>query len=416
MSWIKIRNLYGLSIPYAFEKVIPLLLSAFCFIGISLLYVFNVFLEEKGINGILPAYLLYLIGLSFIGLILSFRPKVSWFFLVLLFIESSLGFGTYVFARLGYSRAIISKENFRFKYHPVLQVVPIPDYHDKTVDHTDLGFRGRTRPYDGKRFDYIAVMGGSTTYDLGVQQGKTWPEMLEKALNKKYVIVNMGVPGYTTSEHVVQTAFYENVYGRPPKCVIYYIGWNDLRNAHLPVLDSAYADYHLISQPGNLRTRAIDKLFSPLCKIFARGMANVLDTVPYPENYTSIIPVTGSDLRLEKIFIRNIETISAINKARGIKTIFVAQILNREKLISEKPYGWLPYVRDKDVWPLQQRFNDLLRQKSYAMGDQFIDPGVDKFNNNDFVDNGHFSALGSVKFANILAKCIDHVLVKCIDK
>lgn len=39
-----------------------------------------------------------------------------------------------------------------------------------------------------------------------------------------------------------------------------------------------------------------------------------------------------------------------------------------------------------------------------------------KFNNNDFVDNGHFSSLGSVKFANILAKCIDHVLVKCIDK
>ena len=56
------------------------------------------------------------------------------------------------------------------------------------------------------------------------------------------------MPGYTTVEHLIQTAFYQDKFGKPPRCAIYYVGWNDLRNAHIPDLDPGYADFHLPSQ------------------------------------------------------------------------------------------------------------------------------------------------------------------------
>ena len=61
-------------------------------------------------------------------------------------------------------------------------------------------------------------------------------------------VINHGVPGYSSVEHVVQTAFYDHAFGRRPDCALYYVGWNDLRSAGLPHLDSGYADYHLRSQ------------------------------------------------------------------------------------------------------------------------------------------------------------------------
>ena len=55
---------------------------------------------------------------------------------------------------------------------------------------------------------------------------------------------------------------------------------------------------------------------------------------------------------------RNVRAISAINRDRGIRTIWVGQVLNVQALEGDEVDGWLPLVRDKDVWPLQQRFNE----------------------------------------------------------
>jgi len=63
---------------------------------------------------------------------------------------------------------------------------------------------------------------------------------------------------YTTAEHIIQTAFYERVKGVTPNCSIYYVGWNDLRNAHLANLDPGYADFHLPAQADVFRTRPVD--------------------------------------------------------------------------------------------------------------------------------------------------------------
>jgi hypothetical protein len=62
--------------------------------------------------------------------------------------------------------------------------------------------------------------------------------------------------------------------------------------------------------------------------------------------------------------------------------------------------GWLPLLRDKDVWPLQQRFNELLQATALKVGEAYLPIPVDDFQAADFRDRKHFTASGSAKFAS----------------
>jgi hypothetical protein len=101
-----------------------------------------------------------------------------------------------------------------------------------------------------------------------------------------------------------------------------------------------------------------------------------------------------------------VHAISAINRERGVKTIWVGQVLNLARLTGDGRYGWLPYVRDKDVWPLQARFDEILRREAAALGDTGIDLPIGDFGPDDFVDQGHFSAAGAKKFAARIAPVV----------
>ena len=116
--------------------------------------------------------------------------------------------------------------------------------------------------------------------------------------------------------------------------------------------------------------------------------------------------MSGGDPALEALYERNIRSISAINRGRGIATIWVGQLVNREKLQGDGRYGWLPLVRDRDVWPLLERFNAILERTAKASGDTYVAVPPDAFTGADFVDNGHFSAQGSRRFAGYLAPAV----------
>ena len=96
----------------------------------------------------------------------------------------------------------------------------------------------------------------------------------------------------------------------------------------------------------------------------------------------------------------------SIKKLSFIKTIFIGQVLNREKLNNEKVYGWLPLVRDRDVWPIQEHFNNLLAAETRRLGATYVPIDINLFKDLDFVDNGHFSVLGSKKFSDLTVQSI----------
>ena len=128
-----------------------------------------------------------------------------------------------------------------------------------------------------------------------------------------------------------------------------------------PSLDPGYADFHLPSQIDSQKVRRVGGAhvtFSPLLTLLMRFVAANLDTARYFADPYGQPPVSGDDPDLDAIYKRNIAAISAINRRRGVATIWVGQLLNRERLTGDGQYGWLPLVRDRDLWPMQQKLNE----------------------------------------------------------
>jgi hypothetical protein len=213
--------------------------------------------------------------------------------------------------------------------------------------------------------------------------------------------------GYGTAEHVLQTAFYERVKGVTPRCSIYYVGWNDLRNAHVDSLDPGYANFHLPAQADVFRTRPVDlsgSSFSPLSILAGRLITLFFDTiqVDYPEPVLNRDP----DPALEAIYARNVATISAINRQRGIRTIWVGQLMNQAALRHEASSFWIPLVPANAVFRLVGRLNDILEREAAALGDVYVALPLAPLGEDGFEDEGHFTEKGSLAFASMMAPVV----------
>jgi lysophospholipase L1-like esterase len=99
-----------------------------------------------------------------------------------------------------------------------------------------FGFRGpnpRTleKPPGGIR---VVVQGGSTTEDIFVEDGRTWPELLQAKLNAllrtdRIEVINMGTSGYTSANCVTDLKL--NGLQLQPDVVVAYHGVNDFRKS-----------------------------------------------------------------------------------------------------------------------------------------------------------------------------------------
>jgi lysophospholipase L1-like esterase len=409
---------FGLSRPYRFERAI---LAGLAILLALLALVAAVWIrttDELPLQGPRGEYFLYLLVLFALVLALVRWPRLASVVLVLMAFEVTWGVGSFVLQRAGLATAsLMPPDRFepqRFEWHPLLQAVPIPSLKATSstglaIQHTREGTRGQDPSGSLEARTVLATFGGSTTYDIGAGDGETWPDRLAQALGDRYFVVNHGVTGYTTAEHLIQTAFYQTKFGKPPRCAIYYVGWNDLRNAHIASLDPGYADFHLPSQIDSQKVRRVGGAhvtFSPLLTLLMRFAAANLDTAHYFVDPYGQPPVSGDDPNLDAIYKRNIAAISAINRRRGVTTIWVGQLLNREQLTGDGQYGWLPLVRDRDLWPMQQKLNGVLKQTADGLGDTYVGIDPASFVDADFVDQGHFSARGARRFADDLAPTV----------
>lgn len=423
------KNYFGLKKPYNFAIALPFLIF-FTYFLIIILVLGTFFIKNKTLFNPQTFYLLYLIVLAFIGILTVRFKLISYVFMVLITLEIFSGLGTYYLKekKIVNLSFIPSVENIYknipncgFEYHPLLVAVPkinsVSDCGKKKPTHNKDRLRGKNIDVKGKKL--INVFGGSTTYDGGVRDDQTWPFLLNKFLGNRYAIANHGVPGYTTVEHVIQTSFYHTVQGKTPSCSIYYIGWNDIRNAHIEKLDPGYANFHLKSQSTNLGLlhdlnppemnsfSSLKNAFSFLKYLLIKDRINEMRVVKKAEDLVIGKTFQGEDEFLTKIFINNIKVIIGMNKIRNIKTVFIPQILNKFKLTSDNVYGWIPKIKDKDVIELLQIYNNHLKKIANQNGAYFIDIDASQFLNNDFVDQGHFNASGSEKFARLVYDKLD---------
>jgi len=422
-GWTKIKTYYGFSKPYDFNVAIPALLNAAFFLALVIKFVGALINNNKArIYGPIernfltfPSEMFYFYAYIFIGLILlnSFirNKKIYWPLLIWFLIEFCLGAWGKGLSPFD-SRTAFDN---RYNYHALLQAVPAPNFKGRNenllIAHNSIGLRDSNNSIENlTRNGLIFAFGGSTTYDFAVSQGDTWVEKLNGLLGSPYKVFNFGVPGYTMSQHVIQTAFYGDINGVYPSCAIYYAGWNDIRNAFIAGLDRGYADWFVPSLSQSMRTRpSLNTMtVSPLLKLAVREISYFLDTLRTEDPREDTSEEGRENQKLKSIFQRNAATITAMNSSRGVKTIFVGQMLNRELLKKgrdrERGRNLVPFLKQRDQWNLQAELNEQLRVDAEKVGFSYIDPDIEQFDPTDFVDSGHFSTAGSKKFAARIAE------------
>lgn len=407
----------GLAKPYRFERTLAALAGVTLALVAAASFLFLEATQRLTAGSPRALFFLYLAALLVAALLLVPLPRLAAAPLTLAAIELGLGLGSAGLQGLGWGASLLPPDAIvfyrGFGWHPLLQSVPLPsrpgDWGRTDAYHNARGLRGPERvPEEVRQRIAIELFGGSTTYDVGADDGETWGEVLERRLGDRYVVLNHGVPGFSSALHVVQTAFYQTPYGERPACAIYYVGWNELANAHVRGLDPAYADHQVRSQTDTLNARRLDSLariVSPTLALATRLVVFAADTVrptPQPQGTPSGDP----DPALEAIYVRNIHTISAINRARGIRTLWVGQVMSREHILQDRAGRWLPFVRGHDIWPMILWLNGILRREAEALGDLYVDVPAERFTPQDFFDIGHFLAPGSRKFAELLAPTV----------
>jgi lysophospholipase L1-like esterase len=102
---------------------------------------------------------------------------------------------------------------------------------DSVIVHTknSLGFRGPEPPSDLNKFISIIAVGGSTTECMYISDGKDWPNLLGKKLQKDVKnlwINNAGLDGMSTFGHYILIQDY--LLKIHPNYILYLVGVNDM--------------------------------------------------------------------------------------------------------------------------------------------------------------------------------------------
>lgn len=136
--------------------------------------------------------------------------------------------------RFGTIDQVAAAAPWMFARHPYLQYIPSPGWSRGPNRHNSRGFRGDEvevpKPPDVFR---IALVGGSTTYQTGVEDyKKSYPYLLQQRLNARegqrtrIEVVNAGVPAYASWESLVNLQF--RVLDVEPDLVVIYDALNDV--------------------------------------------------------------------------------------------------------------------------------------------------------------------------------------------
>lgn len=280
----------------------------------------------------------------------------------------------------------------------------------KTVTTTALHTRWTGAPNNPAAVR-VAVVGGSTTFGAGVTDTDTWPARLQAMLGPNYAVTNFGMLGYSTAEGVIQMALL--VPESHPDIIVFYEGWNDIRNYHdsLPSPDyysHGIRQYAVLQLPApaqqTLRQRLAD--ISALWRL-ALVSAKALPETPVDSTPSRGLAYATPDSFVDRIYRRNLETLKLLSERSGAYAFFVPQVLNDQWFLAH-PGGnwWTPHVDGRAMPELNRRFG--------AMMDSVCGPREArctvfgavrdwKWQSDDFIDAGHLSAKGGEDFARLLA-------------
>lgn len=131
---------------------------------------------------------------------------------------------------------------------PVNRTFTETNPYNKKVDavnvtrYNSIGFRGPEYPQDPEKFVKILTVGGSTTASVSLTEGKTWPDLLYRELQRhsdRYWLNNAGLDGHSTFGHLILLERY--IAELAPDYILYLIGVNDVDREDLNWYDQGFA-------------------------------------------------------------------------------------------------------------------------------------------------------------------------------
>ncbi|KAA0249620.1 MAG: SGNH/GDSL hydrolase family protein [Acidobacteria bacterium] len=297
-----------------------------------------------------------------------------------------------------------------FEPHPFLAVAPrkgvVVRKGGIAISHNSLGYRGpETTETKAPGTTRVVTLGGSSTYCVRVSDEDTWPCRLQEALGVGFEVVNLGVPGYSSVENAIQTAF--GLTDLSPDFAVYYVGWNDLRGARLANLDSYYAEFHGRHQPSHMGLRPTGPRFLAsvhyALRLYERALGQANDFEPRAVRAEGgVAGVPGS--RSLALYRRNLVQIVTSCRTQGIEPLLIPQVLNCGRLTDDAAYGWIPFVADNELCRMMAAYNDVMEQVASDEGAACLgEIRTTGFTAGDFLDQGHFSPAGSKKIADLVA-------------
>jgi lysophospholipase L1-like esterase len=312
-----------------------------------------------------------------------------------------------------------------FELHPYLVGRPKKNVrveeNNKTISTTDIHTRWTNAPVEDRDLVRISILGGSTTFSTRVTDADSWPALLQTALGNRYAITNYGVPGYSTAEAIIQLALI--VPESQPHIVVFYEGWNDIANYHDADVTSDYFR-HGMKQYANLGIpvkleREHEPLLSRLAEVssifrFAAVAArelplkasNQLD----PKNEIYAVP----DPLVDKIYLQHLKTLKLLAEGLGAKVIFIPQVLNYADFTGKTTSRpWSPHIEDDAMPALLHRFNLIMNDACVPKAPDCIvlnEVPISDWGPGDFVDDGHFSRAGGVKFSSMVAARVKEMI------
>ncbi len=300
-----------------------------------------------------------------------------------------------------------TNENTFFKEHPYLVGIPKENFQFPNLPKgfnitTDKNGHRVTKNYaSSKDAINIICIGGSTTFATGVTDKNSWPYILQQKLGKNYNVMNLGVPGYSTLEGIIQLA--TTVPELKPDILIIYQGWNDIRSYHAPVKSPDYL-WHGKTQKSNLSVnrKTSIKEYS-FINFLAGKISNKLSKNKELKN--SIL--SHNDSYIDEIYARNLKTIQLLCNQLQVKQVYIPQVLNLEKYTEsvDASDSWTPYINNKSMPELIKKINSLMSQTiKKDVNTTVVDSILSKYkwNSSHFVDVGHFSEDGGKQFSDII--------------
>lgn len=296
-----------------------------------------------------------------------------------------------------------------FEKHPYLVGSPIANarlQRDSLLyAHNSHGFRGAEfdlkKPAGKTR---IVTLGGSTTYGVGVNNEETWPYLLQQQLGSDFEVINMGVPGYSSAENLIQTALLLSDFDAD--LVIYHVGLNDLRNMNVHDLKADYSDFHaptMFNSMGLCHLQNAPMLASIRLLLIGFQNMGVLEFCPGQELTIGIQKHNGVDKHAQAIYKRNLKNITALCAVQKLNVLFVPQIMLEDVLKTGNYSWWIPYVPNDQIDDMMAAYNQTLKDVADSSEAAFASSVLDHpWKKEDFVDMSHFNGEANRQFAKLL--------------